>query len=153
MRPTFDYVRAFCGFQSFGEWAMDTIQKEPELEQIVAENKEVITAFIRGLIDDAQKAFIADRRRELRHPLSVPVTVTPVGDANRRLTGAFVAVTRDISTTGISFLHTNLVNDHYLNLRFTESRPDAPTIVIEVLRRRKIGPLWEIAGKFLPAIQ
>ena len=132
---------------------MATIQKEPELEQMLAEKKEVITAFIRELIDDAQKAFIADRRREPRYPLSVPVAITPVGEARRQLTGAFDAVTRDISTSGISFLHTSLVNDHYLNLRFTEARPDAPTIVIEVLRRRKIGPLWEIAGKFLPAIR
>jgi hypothetical protein len=132
---------------------MDTIQKEPELEQISAEKKEAIADFIRELIDDAQKAFIADRRREHRHPLSVPVAITPVAEASRQRNGAFVAVTRDISTNGISFLHTSLVNDHYLNVRFTESRPDAPTVVIEVLRRRKIGPLWEIAGKFLPAIQ
>jgi hypothetical protein len=132
---------------------MDTIQKEPELEQIFAEKKRVITAFIRELIDDAQKSFIADRRSELRYPLSMPVTVTPVGEANRSPASEFVAVTRDISTNGVSFLHTSLVSDHYLNLRFTESRPDAPTIVIEVLRRRKIGPLWEIAGKFLQTIQ
>jgi hypothetical protein len=109
-----------------------------------AENGEAIATLIRDLIDGAQKDYIVDRRRESRHPLATPVAVLPVG----RLAAAFVAVTRDVSTKGISFLHTAPVEDHYLYLQFPESPQDSLTVVLEVLRRRRIGPLWEIAGNF-----
>lgn len=108
-----------------------------------------ITALVRGLIDDAQKDFVVDRRREHRFPLSVPLTVTPVGNAIQP-SEEFVAVTRDISTRGISFFQIDPVDDHYVSIRFGES---AVKVVIEVLRCRKIGPLWEIAGKFLTSHQ
>jgi hypothetical protein len=103
-----------------------------------------ITAFIRELVDEAQQDFVVDRRREHRFPLLIPVIVTPI----REGASTFAAVTRDISLRGVSLLHTGPVEDHYLRIQF---KPDAPPVVIEVLRRRKVGPLWEIAGKFLPA--
>jgi hypothetical protein len=103
-----------------------------------------ITVFIRELVDEAQRDFVVDRRREHRFPLLIPVTVTPV----REGASTFAAVTRDVSLRGVSLLHTGPVEDHYLRIQF---KPDAPPVVIEVLRRRKVGPLFEIAGKFLPA--
>jgi hypothetical protein len=129
---------------------METTNELDEPGLTSAESKEAITSLVRELIDEAQQDFIVDRRRDRRYPLFVPVTVTPVGEASRRLNSTFVAVTRDVSAGGISFLHTSPVDDHYLYLRFTESRLDAAAIVIEVLRRRQVGPLWDIAGKFLP---
>lgn len=108
-------------------------------------NKPTIATLVRGLIDEAQKDFVVDRRRERRVPLSIPLTVTPVGNAIRR-SGEFIAVTRDISTRGVSFFHTDPADDHYLCIRSGESQIK---VVIEVLRCRKVGPLWEIAGKFL----
>jgi hypothetical protein len=112
-------------------------QSEPRF----AESSEEITALIRRLTDDAQKDFLVDRRREHRYPLLVPVVVTPVGGPG------FTAVTRDISRRGISFLHTTTIDDHYVYLQFPELL-ETPAIVVEVLRRRQVGPLWEIAGAF-----
>lgn len=112
-------------------------QSEPTL----AESSEEITALIRRLTDDAQKDFLVDRRREHRYPLLVPISVTPVGGTG------FTAVTRDVSRRGISFLHTSPIDSHYVYLRFSELL-DTPAIVVEVLRRREIGPFWEIAGAF-----
>jgi hypothetical protein len=109
-----------------------------------AETGEAITSLIRDLIDGSQKDFILDRRRERRHHMLTAVTVMPVG----RLATAFVAVTRDVSTKGISFLHTAPVDDHYLYLQFPESSQGSLTVIMEVLRRRQVGPLWEIAGNF-----
>ena len=103
-----------------------------------------ITAFIRELVDEAQRDFVVDRRREHRFPLLIPAAVTPV----REGASTFAAVTRDVSLRGVSLLHTGPVEDHYLRVQF---KADAPPVVIEVLRRRKVGPLFEIAGKFLPA--
>jgi hypothetical protein len=123
---------------------METIVTHGKTGLTFAETSEAITFLIRDLIDGAQKDFIVERRREHRHPLTTPVTVLPVG----RLAAAFLAVTRDVSTKGISFLHTAPVDDHYLYLQFPESPQGSLTVVMEVLRRRKIGPLWEIAGSF-----
>jgi hypothetical protein len=123
---------------------METIITHGGTGLTFAETGEAITSLIRDLIDQAQKDFVVDRRRERRCPLLTPVTVLPVG----RLAAAFAAVTHDISTRGISLLHTGPVDDHYLYLQFPESPQGSLTVVMEVLRRRKIGPLWEIAGNF-----
>ena len=122
---------------------METTIKKTER----AEYKQRINSLVRRLIDDAQKDFVVDRRREHRHPVSVPVIVRPIGD--RHMTDGFVAVTRDISTRGVSFFHTAPINYHYLTLHFPESQQSTEAVTIEVLRCHKIGPLFEIAGKFL----
>jgi hypothetical protein len=109
-----------------------------------AETGAAVTSLIRDLIDGSQKDYILDRRRERRHPILTPVMVLPVG----RLAAAFEAVTRDVSTRGISFLSTAPIDEHYVYLQFPESPLSSLTLVVEVLRCRKIGPLWEIAGSF-----
>jgi PilZ domain len=119
------------------------------METAIERSESATADLIRDLLDEGQKNFVMERRREHRCPLLLSVTVTPVGEPE----GEFEAVTRDISSSGISILHTAPVDAPYLNLRFTESRPDAATIIIEVLRRRKVGPMWETAGKFLPAMR
>jgi hypothetical protein len=116
-------------------------------EPILAKQKQKIISLIRGLIDEEQKAPSVDRRHKRRHTLSVPVIVRPVGDCP--MAEEFVGVTRDISTIGISFFHTAPVNEHYLRLHFPESPYSAEGVTIEVARCRKIGPLYEIAGKIL----
>ena len=58
-------------------------------------------------------------------------------------------MTRDISTRGVSFFHTAPVNEAYLSLQFPESQQSMEAVTVEVIRCRKVGPLYEIAGKFL----
>ena len=53
---------------------------------------------------------------------------------------------------GISILHTTRLTPTSLNLRFAESRPDSPTIVLEGSSSPEDWTVWEIAGKFGPAI-
>lgn len=110
-------------------------------------HRQRIISLVRGLIDDEQRDSITDRRRVHRHPLSVPVIARPIGD--RQMADGFVGVTRDISTRGVSFFHTAPVNEHYLSLHFPESRQSTEAVTVEVIRCRKLGPLYEIAGTFL----
>jgi hypothetical protein len=105
---------------------------------------------IRKAIDDKEEDFIVDHRREGRHATLIPVIVVPVGEIGQ-LPPEFVAVVHDLSSRGISMLHTSTIEHNYLFLRFPEARVKTEGVALEVLRRRRIGPLWEIAGKFITA--
>jgi hypothetical protein len=123
-------------------------QNKPEL--IYADSREAINALVLELIEEAQREYTVDRRRERRHPLAMLINVVPIGENGRLVASGFAAVTRDISARGISFLHTGPVEEKYLFLRFPQASFDPQALVMEVLRRTEIGPFWIIAGKFIP---
>src|SRR5262249_53820654 len=97
-----------------------------------------------GLIDEAQRNYIFDRRKHDRHSLAVVVNVTPIKDG--RLGEEFEAVTHDISAGGLAIIHQARLDEHYLSLRFPTF--DQQPLLLEILRQTKIGPFWMIAGKF-----
>ncbi len=109
-----------------------------------AESNEAIKAVVRGLIDESQHDYIVDRRKYHRHSIAVLVHATPIKDG--KLGAEFKAITHDIASGGLSFVHTALVNGPYLLLRFPDF--NQPPLVIEVIRQTQIGPFWMIAGKF-----
>ena len=109
-----------------------------------ADSKEAIEDVVRGLIDESQREYIVDRRSERRHSLAVRLGVTPI--ENGKLATEFAAVTHDISTRGISFLHDSLVECKHLLLRFPDYNRQA--LVVEVLRQTEIGPFKMVAGRF-----
>jgi hypothetical protein len=131
---------------------MKTTISPSESKPTLADTREAITALIRKLIDDIEEDFIVDHRREGRHATLMPVNVVPVSETGQSLATAFVAVVHDLSSRGISMLHTSEIEHTYLFLRFPDARVKTEGVVLEVLRRRKIGPLWEIAGKFVTEI-
>lgn len=111
---------------------------------VYAESKEEILDVVCGLIDEAQRNYIFDRRRHDRHSLAIVVSATPVKDG--RLRADFEAVTHDISAGGLAFIHTARLDERYLLLRFPGFKQQP--LILEILRQSKIGPLWMIAGKF-----
>jgi hypothetical protein len=131
---------------------MKTTIAPSESEPTLADSREAITALIRKLIDDIEEDFIVDHRREGRHATLMPVIVVPLSETGRSLTSEFVAVVHDLSSRGISMLHSSEIEHKYLFLRFPEARVKTEGVALEVLRRRKIGPLWEIAGNFITAL-
>jgi hypothetical protein len=126
-------------------------QNNPEL--IYADSQDAINALVKELIDEAQRDFVVDRRREHRLPLSILVNAIPIGKNGRPTGSGFAAVTRDVSARGISFLHTGSVEAKYLFLGFPQASFNPQALVVEVLRRIEIGPLWIIAGKFIPSFE
>jgi hypothetical protein len=129
---------------------MPSATEHDNSELIYADSRAAINVLVKELIDEAQREFVADRRREHRFPLSMLVNVVPIGKTGRPLASGFAAVTRDVSARGISFLHTGPVEAEYLFLRFPQASFHPQALVMEVLRRTEIGPFWVIAGKFLP---
>ena len=104
---------------------------------------------MRDLVFDMHKWDGVERRSEPRFAISVPVEVTPYEVEPLRAHLKFVAVTRDISASGITFLHTESVQEDFWLLEFARPRTKGIRLVLEVLYRRPIGPLWEIAGRFV----
>jgi hypothetical protein len=115
---------------------------------VYADTKEAINSVVRGLIDEAQREYIVDRRRERRQSLAILLNVAPIKD--EQLGTEFAAVTHDIATRGMSFLHNSPIDAPYLFLRFPEFN-DRQALILEVLRQTQIGPFYMIGGKFRPA--
>jgi hypothetical protein len=110
---------------------------------------EEIAGFVRDLVFEMHTYDGVERRAEPRFAVSVPVEATPYDLDPLRPHEKFVAVTRDISASGITFLHTKSVDENFWLLKFDWPRSKGVRLVLEVLYRRPIGPLWEIAGRFV----
>jgi hypothetical protein len=111
---------------------------------VYVSSKEEILDVVCGLIDEAQREYVYDRRKHDRHPLAVVINAAPIQDA--RLGAPIEALTHDISAGGLSFVHNARIDEPYLLLRFPglNQRP----LILEILRQKKMGPFWMIAGKF-----
>ena len=108
-----------------------------------------ISAFVKRVTQDAHFYMGNEKRSEARYSMTVPVRVCQISHSFERVGDEFIAVTRDISTRGISFFHTSAVSEKWLSLELTSPEVGTMQAVIEVLRCRQVGPLFEIAGRFV----
>ncbi len=90
-----------------------------------------------------------EKRSEKRCYVSLPVTATPTNEKLQPVGDSFYAVTRDISSQGITMFNTRTVDSSFLVLELMD--PDGPKLkaVMEVLRCRPIGRFYEITGEFV----
>jgi hypothetical protein len=103
-----------------------------------------------GELIDKQKKYQGDeRRRAVRYPLACPVMAVPIDDQERP-GEAFAAITRDISSQGISIYHTRPIHEPYLAIQWTVEEGEQMRVLVEVVRCRPVGPFfYEIAGSFV----
>jgi hypothetical protein len=102
------------------------------------------------IMEDIQADYVADKRSDPRCPVCVPLEVTPYNRQGQRTGKSFRAVTKDVSASGIAFLHTAEFVDRFAVVRFPGVKRHAnERIVVQVLRCREVGPLWEIGGRFV----
>ena len=114
----------------------------------VTQSKEKVFRFVRNLLNEIQVEYIGEQRAHPRHPICVPIEAIPFDSQGHQAGPAFTAVTKDISATGLCFLHHSAILDRYLLVRFPgQDHDQSQWIVLELLRRRPVGPLWEIAGR------
>jgi hypothetical protein len=120
-----------------------------------------VLEFVRAMIRDETLHQGPERRAHLRYPVSMSVRVVPLDDNKRpvaepfyavardiSIAGSFVGLTRDISAGGMSMYHTQPVQEKYLQLELTAPHGELLSTTLEVLRCRKTGPFYEIAGRF-----
>lgn len=129
---------------------METVYlDQPTTPAAGAQLPERVVSFIRRVIRGEKFYAGPERRKSLRYPITMPVRVTPLDENQQPLEGSFVAVTRDISVTGLCFYHTQPVKQRFLQMELTSPSREQCTVLLETARCRQAGPFFEIGGKFL----
>jgi hypothetical protein len=91
----------------------------------------------------------AERRKGKHYAVAVPVVAVPLG-ADFGIIGEPVQMTTiNVSQTGAALLHTRFTQAPYYALDFTLAGVELVQVVLEVLRVRNVGVLYEVAGRFV----
>ena len=90
-------------------------------------------------------------RQARRHALIMEVAVFPVDEQLQPIVAPFVALTRDISTCGVSLVHTARIHAPRLRLKF-ECKDLSAIIHAKVLRCRRLRQYFEIGCEFVTRI-
>ena len=91
----------------------------------------------------------SERRGANRHPIVTPVVVMPMNGEFRPAEGAFMVVTRDISTTGLALISTREVSTELLAIELPAAGGEKMQVVMRLARCRPVGRFYEIAGPFV----
>jgi hypothetical protein len=110
---------------------------------------EVVADLIQGLVINAQYYVGPDRRRERRYALAEAATAVEVDAGFGTVGEPFVAVTRDISKGGLCLYHTREVQEKFVAVCLPDPTGDSVQLLMEVLRCRPLGMLYEVAGRFV----
>ena len=110
---------------------------------------EEVSRLVEELINKQQKYQGDERRSATRYPLACPVVAVPI-DEQEKPGEAFAAITRDISSQGISIYHTRPIHEPYLAIQWTVDEGEQLRVLVEVVRCRPVGPFfYEIGGSFV----
>jgi hypothetical protein len=90
----------------------------------------------------------SDRRGPRRYPMVAKVVAIPVSKQMLPIDKPFVAFSRNISAGGIALLHIRPVRSDYLFLEIHVPNRAPARTVVKVLRSRRVGRFFEIAGAF-----
>ncbi|MCC7085666.1 MAG: PilZ domain-containing protein [Pirellulales bacterium] len=129
---------------------METMNVEqPAAQELAKPLPDRLVKFIRRVIRGEKFYSGPERRISLRYPITMPVRVTPLDDHQQPTNEPFLAVTRDISVTGLCFYHTHPVKQTYLQMELTGPSLEQCTVLLKAARCRPAGPFYEIGGRFL----
>lgn len=92
---------------------------------------------------------VSDRRRHQRHPVVIPLIAVPLGRDFQMAADPFPLATANLSLGGASLIHRQPVDAPYLVLDFTVAGGELLQVVLKVIRVRRVGPIYEIAGEFI----
>lgn len=112
---------------------------------------DAIAAFIRHL--GLRNYHGEEKRSKPRRQVAVPIIVQPLDESMQLCGKAFRALTRDISTEGIGFLHTRSIETRMAAVEIENPQmPDQPKmqILVEIRRCNPLpSALYEIGGRFV----
>ncbi len=110
-----------------------------------------VANFIRRVVRGEKFLNGSEHRLSVRYPVTMPVKAMPLNDQHLPDGEEFLGVTRDISEGGLSFYHLKPLEARYLKLELvnTIGMEEHLHAVMEVLRCRETGPLYEIGGRFV----
>ena len=88
-------------------------------------------------------------RRSKRYTAVLEVIVVPLNEHFRPSGLPFLAVTRDVSTSGLCLLHMRPAPSAKLFIQIERPNESALDVVLNVRRNRRVGQFYEIAGDFI----
>ena len=89
-----------------------------------------------------------ERRRELRHPMVVPVHMVAVDDWNRPIGDIFQVVTRDVSNFGIGVIgFEEFTGDRYA-IQLSLAQTDV-CMAVALTWAGEMGPFYGAAGRYI----
>ena len=90
-----------------------------------------------------------EKRTANRRVFHAAIPVQPVDENFRPLGEVFMAVTHDISVTGLCMFYNRAVEDEYLAVELDAAGGQTLQVVIRVCRCRPMGRFYQIAGEFI----
>ena len=92
---------------------------------------------------------VSDRRRSERYSVIADVVVVPLDKDFRPAAPPFIACSLNVSAGGMCLYHSEQVDAALLYVEIAS--PDAPGMSarMQVLRQRRVGGYFEVAGQFL----
>lgn len=112
-----------------------------------------IQVFVERLTKQGTPVVEFERRKHPRYRIVKPLVVVPVDEKNRPVGRAFEAISRDLSTGGISFIHTRAAKSSRMVVELTGAQGDRKQLAIQVLRCRPWNHFYEIAGAWAAKLQ
>ena len=106
-----------------------------------------LVAFVAKLLAEEYEG--PQRRASRRLPVVVPVVAMPLDDNFRPRGTTFAAITRDLSTTGISLISTRAAGSRFLAVELVTPAGQKIQVVLQVLRCNTISRFYEIAGQLV----
>jgi len=147
-RPTCDALRKTGAEAEAVSSTSESTARDAGFEIVKSTAK--ITQFLDEIVAEIEAGFAEEQRGGPRRSICATAEVTPYNVAGQRTGRPFDVVTKEVSSTGMALLHTSTIRDRILVVRFPDSSiGGGRRLMLQVLRRRKVGPLWEIAGTFL----
>ena len=111
-----------------------------------------IAAFVK-LVAGRRNFDREEKRGKTRRAIALPIIVQPMNPELLAAGAAFRALTRDISTEGIGFVHTEPIKAPFVAVEIENpNQPDKPKmqVLVELRRCQKIHDrLFHIGGKFV----
>ena len=102
-----------------------------------------------GLYASSKREHGLERRALPRFLLSVIVEVQPMDEDLKLQDLPFRIVTRDLSFAGIGMQGSRPVKTKFLALQLTSPNGDRMQVLLEVIRCRSSGNVYDIAGRFV----
>jgi hypothetical protein len=90
-----------------------------------------------------------DRRQDQRYSMAVPAVAIPLGKDFRVIGKPVQMTTLNVSQGGAALLHTQYTDTPNFALDFTASGIPLMQVILQVLRVRDVGSVYEIAGQFV----
>ncbi|MCG8583246.1 MAG: PilZ domain-containing protein [Pirellulales bacterium] len=88
-----------------------------------------------------------NRRRQKRYAVNIKAAALPVDERMSPTGEGFLAMTFNISQSGLALVHTRAVNDKLLLIQLDDKQHTQ--VVLEVIRSRHAGRFYDVAGRFI----